>query len=482
MAYKTGNRTQMCLLPQSIEEYVASDAPVRAYDEFVEALDFAELGIEINPYKVGNSAYHPKSMLKLLLYGYSYGVRSSRKLEQETHNNLTFIWLMGGLKPDFKTIAEFRRTHKQSLTKVLKQCARVCVKLNLIAGNVLFADGTKIRANAGRDQTHNKDWYDQQLAKVDHRIEQLLEQCEAQDQSEEGLESFVAMDKKLSQSKRLKQKIQTALKEIEISGKDKANMTDPDCSIMRSIQGSHASYNVQAVVDDKHGLLVNTEPVNDPNDCNQFAKQIDAANDVLEKPCEIACADAGYADTDELDKIDSKNIKVIVPSQRQALHKQESPFSKSHFIYEKEQDCYICPKGHRLNYRSTYRKNGKRTYKIEKAELCRSCSHFGLCTRSKEGRKLVRLKKEEVKQRLEVQYQEPASQEIYARRKEKVEHPFGHIKRNLKVTAFLMRGLKGVHAEISLLGTCFNIARMMTILGKAKLISQLQALPIPDTV
>lgn len=480
MAYKAGTRTQMCLLPQSIEEYVASDAPVRAYNEFVEALNFAELGIEISPYKVGNSAYHPKSMLKLLLYGYSYGVRSSRKLEQETHNNLTFIWLMGGLKPDFKTIAEFRRTHKQALAKVLRQCARVCIKLNLIAGNVLFADGTKIRANAGRGRTHNKDWYDQQLAEVDQRIEQLLEQCEVQDQSEGGLASFVAMDKKLCQANRLKQKIRTALKEIEDSGKDKVNMTDTDCSIMRSIQGSHASYNVQTVVDDKHGLLIHTEPVNDPNDCGLFAKQIDAANDVLEKPCEIACADAGYADTDELEKIDSKDIKVIVPSQRQALHEEESPFSKSHFIYEKEQDCYVCPEGHRLNYRSTYKKNGKRTYKIEKAGLCRSCSHFGECTKSKEGRKLVRLRNEEVKQRLEAQYQEPASQEIYARRKEKAEHPFGHIKRNLKVTAFLMRGIKGVHAEISLLGTCFNLARMSTILGSAKLIRQLSIISIPD--
>ena len=86
-----------------------------------------------------------------------------------------------------------------------------------------------------------------------------------------------------------------------------------------------------------------------------------------------------------------------------------------------------------------------------------------------------------MKQRLEAQYQEPASQEIYARRKEKVEHPFGHIKRNLKVTAFLMRGLKGVHAEISLLGTCFNLARMITILGRGKLISQLRTISILDT-
>ena len=173
---------------------------------------------------------------------------------------------------------------------------------------------------------------------------------------------------------------------------------------------------------------------------------------------------------------------MVVPSQRQALHKQESPFSKSHFIYNKEQDGYICPEGHRLNYRSTYRKNGKRTYKIEKAGLCRNCPHFGQCTRSKEGRKLVRLRKEEVKQRLEAQYKTPFSQKIYARRKEKAEHPFGHIKRNLKVSGFLMRGLKGVHAETSILGTCFNIARMRTILGSALLIRQLKLLSIPDTV
>ena len=475
MAYKTGNRTQMSLFPQSIEDYVALDAPVRAYDEFVEALDFDELGIEINPHKVGNSAYHPKSMLKLLLYGYSYGVRSSRKLEQETHNNLTFIWLMGGLKPDFKTIAEFRRLNKQALVRVLKQCARVCLKLNLIAGNVLFVDGTKIRANAGRDQTHDKAWYEKRLNKIDQQIEQLLEQCEVQDQSEEGLESFVSMDKQLAKASRLKQKIQSALKEIDSSDKSKVNLTDPDCSIMRSIQGSHASYNVQAVVDDKHGLMVNTEPVSDPNDYSQFANQIDSANHVLGSSCEVACADAGYAYTDELEKIDSKEIKVVVPSQRQSLHKEESPFSKSHFIYDKDEDWYICPEGNKLNYRSTYKKTGKRTYKIEKAKLCRQCPHFGQCTRSKEGRKVVRLRNEEIKERLEAQYEESASQEIYARRKEKVELPFGHIKRNLKVSGFLMRGLKGVHAEASLLCTCFNLSRMITILGKVQLISQLKA-------
>ena len=186
MAYRCGDRYQMDLMPQSIEEYVGADNPVRAYDFFVEALNFPELGIEINPDKVGNSEYDPRCMFKLLVYGYSYGVKSSRKLERECYHNLAFIWLMGGLSPDHKTIAEFRRNNKKALQKVLQQCAGMCIKLDLIAGNVLFVDGTKIRANAGRHRTHDQAYYEKLLSHIDNRIEQLLIDCETADQSEEG--------------------------------------------------------------------------------------------------------------------------------------------------------------------------------------------------------------------------------------------------------------------------------------------------------
>lgn len=245
---------------------------------------------------------------------------------------------------------------------------------------------------------------------------------------------------------------------------------------MHSIQGSHASYNAQMVVDDKHSLIVHADAVSDSNDRNQFAHQINQANQVLENPCTTACADAGYANTDELEKIDEQGISVIVPSQRQAQRSDEGPFSKSCFTYDHEQDCYYCPEGHRLTYRSTYRKNGKCTYKIEKAGLCRSCSNFGQCTRSREGRKVVRLKNEAIKQRLEAQYQQPSSQQLYARRKASVEYPFGHIKRNLQVTAFLLRGLSGVRAEMSVLASCFNLARMIKLIGATPLIHALNAL------
>jgi transposase len=469
----------MRLLPQSIEDYVPAEHPVRIYDAFVEALDFGRLGIELDEEKVGNSEYDPRAMLKLLVYGYSYGVRSSRKLERETHDNLSFVWLMGGLRPDHKTIAEFRRQNKGALRGALRQCAEVCLKLGLIAGNALFVDGTKVRANAGRAQSHDQGYYEGLLRELDGRIERLLKECEAADEREQGDGSWVEIDSELRKAESLKRRVEDALKSFEGTRRRKVNLTDGDCSLMHGVQGDHASYNVQNVVDGENGLIVHTEAVSESLDVNQFSRQIEQANEVLGKPCEVACGDAGYADTKGLKKLDDQGIKVVVPSVRQALHEEEGRFSKSHFRYEKEQDCYWCPAGQRLKYAGTVRSTGKRHYQVSDGTICRSCPHYGQCTTSKKGRKIIRLAHEELKAKLEAQYE--GSREIYAKRKQLVEHPFGHIKRNLQAGAFLLRGRSGAQAEISLLATCFNLVRMRTILGRETLIKKLAEFRVPES-
>jgi transposase len=474
MAYRYGDRDQLGLLPSSIEEYVGQDDAVRAYDAFVESLDFGQLGIDIDEHQVGNSEYDPKVMLKLLVYGYSYGIKESRKLERATHHNLAFMWLMGGLKPDHKTIAEFGRHHKAALSKVLKQCVRMCIKLDLIAGNILFVDGTKIRANAGRGQSHDREYYEKRLKELDERVEKLIEESERVDEEQEGLGSSVAMNKELGKAQGLKKKIQEVLKGFEGTDRERLNLTDSECAVMHSVQGSHASYNVQSVVDDKQGLIVHAEAVSESNDVNQLATQIEKAEEILDQACEVACADAGYADTKELKKIDGKGIKVVVPSQRQALHEQEGPFSKSQFRYDAQNDCYFCPEGKRLRSDGSDNKGGKKFYQISDPRLCHSCVHYGVCTSNKKGRRITRLALEQIREKLEAQYE--ASKEIYKRRKQRVELPFGHIKRNLKTSAFLLRGKAGANAETSLLATCFNLARMITLLGLSGFMEKLTPL------
>ena len=473
MAYRYGDRKQRTLFPQSIDEYIAQDAPVRVYDAFVDSLDFSKLGIEIEPHKVGCPQYNPQVMLKLLLYGYSYGVRSSRKLEREAHYNLSFIWLTGGLKPDHKTIAEFRKNNKVSLRKVLKQCARLCIKLDLIEGNTLFVDGTKIRANASIKNAWTRDRCSRHLKKIDKRIKDILSECDVADRKENGQASLVKMKEELKDQGVLKSKVENILNELKAEDKKSTNATDPDCKRMHSVQGSHSAYNVQSVVDEKHGLIVNSDVVNENNDLHQFADQVEQANKTLDKKCQTACADAGYANVNELEKIDSQGIKVVVPSAKQAEKVQRSdPFDKSHFKYDKAIDCYICPENKVLQYSHTDNQKHRRVYRAGGA-FCRKCKSFKGCTTNRRGRTITRLLHEELKLKLEAQYEEPESQKTYALRKQKVELPFGHIKRNLKVDSFLLRGFDGVKAEASMLASCFNIARMISIIGVTDLIAKL---------
>lgn len=476
MAYRYGNREQVSFLPPVIDDYVGEDHPVRAYDQFVESLAFVSLGIKLDSSRVGNSSYDPRAMLKLLLYGYSYGIRSSRKLERAVHNDLSFIWLVGGLKPDHKTISEFRKNHKSALTQILKQCALLCLKLGLVEGNTLFVDGTKMRANAGIKNAWSGKRCAETIKKLDDRIALILSECEKTDVAESGQDSYVKMPEELQEAKARKEKIESVLKELQKGNHKSINTTDGDCVKVKSIQGTHAGYNAQSVVDEKNGLIVHTDVVSKSNDLDEFFEQIDQANKTLNKKCETACGDAGYANTKELKKVDAQGIKVVVPSKKQAGKKELPPFDKDRFEYDSDKDCYVCPEGNILSRR--YRDDTKKAwvYQIASGSLCTNCRHFGVCTKNKrDGRKIRRMFDDDIKRRLEAQYEEPGSREVYKLRAQKVEHPFGHIKRNLGAGHFLLRGRAGVKAEMSMLGTCFNMSRMITLLGVPGLMAKLTA-------
>jgi len=473
MAYRFGDRCQLDLFPPSVEDYVDRNDPVRAYNAFVNALDFDKLGLILDQNKIGNPEYDPKTMLKLIIYGTSYGIHSSRKLERAVYHNVSFIWLIGGLKPDHKTIAEFKRKNKPAIAKVLKGCARLCIKLGLIDGNILFVDGTKIRGNASVKNAWTREKCEKHLKNIDKRIEAILSRSEAVDREEQDQQSLVKMEKDLENEKTLKAKVENIVKELEQSGQKSVNTVDAECTRINSVQGSHAGYNAQAVVDEKHGLIVNADVVSENNDVNQFADQITQANETLEKKCDTACSDSGYANTDELEKIDEQGTKVIVPTQKQASKKEPKEFEKERFTYDAENDCYVCPEGHQLKYKGFDKYKRRNKYQIIQSSICHKCRHFKKCTKSKAGRTVMRLLNEKVKEKLEEQYKEPESQQIYKLRQQKSELPFGHIKRNLGVTSFLTRGRAGAKAEFSVMATCFNLVRMINILGVSGLIKKL---------
>jgi transposase len=473
MAYKHSERNQAVFFPKTIDECVTDDAPVRAYAAFIKAIDLTCIGMIYDPDKVGNSSYDPKTMLTLLAYGYSYGIRSSRKLERACHDILPFIWIMGDLKPDHKTIAEFRRKNRNSIKKIIKLCARMCVEMDLIDGNVLFVDGSRFRANASVQNSWTKKKAMKALEEIDERIERLLNECEVVDEDEKDMGSLVKMSEELKDKKVLRERIEGILEKISKEDRPSLNTTDKDCVRTHSRQGSHAGYNGQIVVDDKNGLIVNGDVVDTNCDYGHFTSQLQQAQVVVDGKCRTAVADAGYAEYEDISELDGGKIDVIIPSMSQASGKEKRQFDVSVFQYDKQNDYYICPTGKILKYDSYDSSKKRRRYTAGK--ICVDCEYFGICTKCKTGRKISRNDYEELRRKLEKRYQEPDAKEIYSKRKEKVEHPFGHIKRNLGFGHFLLRGLEGVRAEWSLIACVFNITRMIKISGVKTLIAKMRS-------
>jgi transposase len=468
MPYIYGNRTQLTYLPASIDDYIKPDDPVHAYDAFIDALSPNDLGLNLDEDRVGPPEYDPISMLKLLVYGYSYGIRSSRQLERAVHHNLSFIWLMGGLRPDHKTIARFRRNHRATVVQVMKQSVRMCIKFDLVEGNVLFVDGTKIKANASINQTWGVERCDQKLQDIDRRIEELLNAIEAIDTAEEGQGSIVHLKAELADQQRLRQRMQEvadALKERKNKkgGTSAYNVVDPESRVMFNRQGTLQGFNGQIVCDGKHGFIVSTDVVNTPNDTQQLAPQVQQAEAQLGKPCQTVVADCGYYSTDGIATLDQQGTQVIIPTPHAINRWSSNPaFEKTVFRYDPQKNCYECPQGHYLRWIKHDHRGKCHVYKIEKASHCHTCPHWGMCTQSKVGRSIVRLENEALRESIKQKYQQPEAQEIYSRRKEMVEHPFGDLKQNFGLRMFALRGLEGVRA---LWATHFNLRRAIALLG-----------------
>jgi transposase len=482
MAYKIGDRMQQTFLPNSIEDYVKPNDPVRVYDAFVDALDFQQLGIPLEVYQSGADTYYPKQMVKLLVYGYSYGLRSSRKLSRACAHNLSFIWLLGGLTPAYRTIARFRDKYKEQIKNILKQSVQLCLTLNLIDGNSLFIDSSVFKANASLGKTYDQDRCQKALDKIHEHIDRLVDEIQRLDTQEQDTESLTELTNQLADQNQRKEKIEAIVKELnqrqDHCTKEQRpvyNTTDPECAKIHKSNKTTAGYNVQMVVDGKHGLIVHADSTNVHNDAGQFNEQVQNAKEVLGQSPKTVASDTGYYSLPDLSKVDNA-VTVVIPTQKQVLkerHKDNpTAFDKEQFIYDETSDQYICPEGHRFCRVGFDKAKQQYSYRT-KRKHCLSCRHFGVCTTSSKGRTIKRSPHEKVKEQLEQIYDSPEGQAIYALRKQKSELPFGHVKHNLSAGEFLLNGKKGTNAEVSLLSTVFNIARMISIIGVAELLTKL---------
>ena len=188
MTHITGeDRSQILLLPEAVEDYVGPDNPVRFIDAFVDGLDLEAAGFRrVRPKRTGRPGYDPRDLLKLYIYGYLNRIRSSRRLEVETHRNLEVIWLMRRLQPDFKTIADFRRDIRTAFSHVFRSFVALCRELDLYGRELLAVDGTRIKAVNNRERNYTRAYLSLGLKKIDERLERYLKEMDEADAHDAG--------------------------------------------------------------------------------------------------------------------------------------------------------------------------------------------------------------------------------------------------------------------------------------------------------
>lgn len=472
---QTLNRQQDMLLPPRVEDYVSQNNTVRAIDAYVNTLDLQQLDFKNTQFVIGSGqpAYDPAGLLKLYLYGYLQGIRSSRKLERETCRNLEVMWLIEGLQPTYKTIADFRKENGAALKATNRDFLLLCKELSLFGDEEVAVDGSFFKADTNKDRIYTEEKLTKQLAYLEKKITAYQEALEQQDALDDAADKrSLAEDERLTKKLLILKEKQAQKKDLQQRlnnrGNKQISTVDRDARLLTKRGQTVAGYNVQIVVDSEYKLIVAEEVTQDGNDTQLLAPMLEKAQEIMGSEHLIGLGDSGYYNGSQLKQCEEQNITVYVgiPDKSKKIGKQKR-FTRERFIYDVEQDCYRCPQGEVLN------RYGKKPHRISDKNLTRYQSKGSVCnqcllrkqclTEKAKVKQIERWEHEAVVERHQKRMkQNPQKMRI---RGALVEHPFGTFKHRAGINHFLMRGLRKCRGEFSLMVLGYNFTRVLNILG-----------------
>jgi len=465
------DRSQTQLLPPCLEDYVAPDAPARFIDAYVESLDFAALGfLRAQAAPIGRPPYHPADLTKLYLYGYLHRIRSSRRLAAEATRNLELIWLLRSLRPDFKTIADFRKDNRQAFKALFKNFNLLCRRLDLFGAELVAIDGAKFKAVNNARRHYTQEQLQELVQTIEARIADYLQELDTQDQAAEGVAAAPtrrALAEKITVLQERKGRYDELLQEMTAAGQTEVSLTDPDS---RGQKGVGVGYNVQIAVDRKHHLVVAPDVVQAANDRAQLSPLAQAAKAELAVAQLQAVADTGYHQADQLEACEQAGITTLVPVPRTTSGQSRDGsaiYPKEDFRYDATGDTYRCPAGQTLPRQGREERNGQPRNVYYHLAACAACAQRAACTKGKYRKIVRRVNAAVVERAAERVAQAP---ELVALRKTIVEHVFGTL-RNWGHDHFLLRGLEKVRAEFHLSCLTYNLRRVLNLVGMAALLA-----------
>jgi transposase len=492
------DQQQELLLPQSVQEYIPENHIARTVNRIIDRLDITTLICSYDP--EGAPAYHPRMMLKVLIYGMLIGIRSSRKIEALLKDSLVFMYLSGRQAPDFRTICRFRRRHLGEITGIFDQVVELCVELGMVTGETVFCDGTKVKANAAVKHSKTKKQIKKEMKKLKKEVRKMLKEAEDTDEKEDSLfgnsnpytgegkkstlltrierleqayeeiseaENDVSPDDETvspDEEKETRKEDKTKNKKDKEKGKKKEkkiNITDFDAHIMQfSDKTLRPAYNGEVAVDGKENVIVACHLTDEATDHHQLQPLIEHAQDNGIHP-DNAAADAGFFSYDNAAYVEEKGITGYIPDHFFAKEekKETKKFRKSRFCYDEETDSYTCPAGNTLSFHHIQTRKDAPDLRVYQGSACSHCPLKEKCikaqyrTVSRDPRDYL---KEEMRSRLRTEKGKRLKQE----RSTKVESVFGNMKHNKKCTQFLLRGKQGAAIEFILMCIALNIEKI----------------------
>ena len=502
--WKTNNQSQLSLLPPSYDDFVPDNHPVRTVNTIIDQIDIS--AIERTYKGGGTSSYHPRDLIKILIYAYLRNLYSSRKIEQALGENVHFMWLSGCIQPDHNTISNFRSGKlKGNFKKIFNQVVLLLASEGYLNMKDIYVDGTKIEANANRYTFVWGKSINNSRGRIEKQLKELWRYVETvyadEAQQPNGPDNFDAVDPeevsktidKINQAlegrtidKKVKQKLNYAKnnwpknvarynrQQGEMGHRNSMSRTDPDATFMR-MKDDHMQngqlkpgYNLQASSNNQ--FIVNYTLAQTTADTTTLIDHLEEHQESFGQHPEIVTADAGYGSEQNYAYLEDQDIEAFVKynyfhKEQKQQKKQPDPFHPDELHYNIGQDCYYCPMGQQMQNIGVFgrtTKNGHlQTYTRYQASNCGGCPLRGSCFKAK-GNRIIERNYDLIRLRAKAK-EKLLSKRGIAHRKQRcwdVEAIFGNIKHNMGFKRFMLRGIDKVNTEIGLIAMAHNLKKV----------------------
>jgi transposase len=451
---------QMMLFGQSVADALPIDSDVKSFKDVMECLDYSAL--EAKRSLEGCPSYPPKEMVEILTYAYSKGIRSSRRIEELLKVDIRFIWLSGGLKPDHNTIARFRKDNTEDLTRLFKDSVRVCAESGLVYLNVVATDGTKIAAASSKRSVHGKARLEREFAAV----ERILKEAEEIDSAEDklyGSSNGNEIPENMRDAKERKARLKEIADQLKETNRTTAVESEPDARVMRTSDGTHPCYNLQASVDAESGVIVAMKLTQHEVDTGELPEMIEQVESNTGLSPDVSLADCGYCSDSTIEWIARTNHNVLMPLREQyRVKSRDDLFSSKCFLPDENRDVLICPAGRELLFKvehccrvSTYRQYG--------ATDCQSCSFYHQCVPDRDRSRRININVlAPYRRAMTEKIKTDEGKRLFGLRAQSVEPVFGQIKSNTGFDRFLTWGFDGAKSETALACIAHNVKKCVT--------------------